>query len=577
MKRFSFALVTEKLRLIGSRFPLTLICITGVATLFFIFNNFPKVDIPQRLWYLFVVGIPISMTVALWIEDRAGRLPDFLLTLFATALWGAYCHYLVPDEPAFASRLQIIAIGLVFTVSFFFIAFLKRGKDAACWNFLKEVLWQMILSVIFAGILFAGICIAFFSLENLFGLTVHNVAFLNLYTACFVLFAPLYTLAHIPDRKERQSDETVFHKPLKMVSLYILPLLLGLYALILYAYLVQILIRGELPNGWLSTLVSIFVSLGLFIILLAWPLRKTDEGRLVGFLSRYFVLFALPLLILMSVGIYRRITDYGFTILRVYLLLLNLWFYGITLYLFITKGRRFKWILISPTLILLLASVGPWSVSESIRRMMTEELEQTLIAQDLLDNGKITGMESADATVKESIAIKLNYLEDTYGWASIRAFFPDSMGQQALSQMLKDMEYTSLSAAEYPEYRRVNYYSHRDRIRMPLSYPSFLFVDYDREQHAYADDDKEWDYDLLHNSELTTVIADGSRIVIPLKTKVTEWLAREKNAGGGEPEEGDSFTLQGEKYVFYLREIKGLYYPATDSLQIARIQGFLFY
>jgi hypothetical protein len=66
---------------------------------------------------------------------------------------------------------------------------------------------------------------------------------------------------------------------------------------------------------------------------------------------------------LMTVGIARRVSDYGWTPNRCYILLLNLWFYGVYAWQFVVRGRRVKWIAISAVVVALVSSVGPWSLA----------------------------------------------------------------------------------------------------------------------------------------------------------------------------------------------------------------------
>ncbi len=70
-------------------------------------------------------------------------------------------------------------------------------------------------------------------------------------------------------------------------------------------------------------------------------------------------MIVVPLLVLMTVGIARRISDYGFTVNRAYILLLNLWFYGVYIYLFAVRGRHVKWILISAVVVAFVSRVAP--------------------------------------------------------------------------------------------------------------------------------------------------------------------------------------------------------------------------
>jgi hypothetical protein len=181
--------------------------------------------------------------------------------------------------------------------------------------------------------------------------------------ACGVVFAPLYVLAGVPRGDAKRYDELHPEPLLKVLALYILGTIMAVYALILYVYLAKIVITWELPNGWVSWLVTVLGAGGLAMTLLLYPHRMRSENRVVEFLSRWTGVIIAPLLMLMTIGIARRIGDYGWTPNRAYILLLNLWFYAIYAWLFIVRGRHVKWILISAVIVAFVSSVGPWSLA----------------------------------------------------------------------------------------------------------------------------------------------------------------------------------------------------------------------
>ncbi|WP_461252226.1 DUF4153 domain-containing protein, partial [Treponema sp. R8-4-B8] len=115
----------------------------------------------------------------------------------------------------------------------------------------------------------------------------------------------------------------------------------------LYVYLFKIIAAWELPKGLVSWLVSSLACVGFLTTWILYPARMEGKNKTVVYMSRGFGLIMLPLLALMTVGIFRRVDDYGITVLRGYLIVINIWLYGVCVYQFITKARRVKWIIIS--------------------------------------------------------------------------------------------------------------------------------------------------------------------------------------------------------------------------------------
>ena len=88
--------------------------------------------------------------------------------------------------------------------------------------------------------------------------------------------------------------------------MYIIVPILSLYVLILYVYLITIVVQWQLPDGWVSTLVSVLALGGFLTMAIVYPLA-VQKDKLVSWLFRYFPLLLMPLLVLMSVGIARRL------------------------------------------------------------------------------------------------------------------------------------------------------------------------------------------------------------------------------------------------------------------------------
>ncbi len=344
------------------RFPLAVAAVIVGAVLFLMaIHDF---EINYR-WVPFL-GVTVSAGVACVVafEERS-RLWGHLAGVGVTLLWGVRC-LLLPVDEGDLSMPQGVEIGVVTMVAFlssFFVAFLRRDTDAQWWNFAARMLVRLALGAIFSGILFGGFLLAIHAMAELFDFDPPAELFNWLTAGCFIIFAPLYVMAGIPSGDAKHDSEQRPAPVLKVLALYILGPILAVYTLILYAYLLKIVFTWQLPDGWVSWLVTTLGAGGLAVMLLIWPLRMRGENRAAELLGRWMGVVIAPLLVLMTVGIARRISDYGFTPNRCYILLLNIWFYGIYAWLFVVRGRRVKWIVISAVVVALLSSVGPWSLA----------------------------------------------------------------------------------------------------------------------------------------------------------------------------------------------------------------------
>ncbi len=392
---FSPGAILRKLSATAVRFPLPVAIIAALAVLLFIsIHNHDVMD--YRLWISLPMALLASVAVTVSLEDGLERrrrrqriFTTLAVTIVAVLLCGLYA-LILPGESHAVDDAQAVEIAVMMGTVFFaifFVSFLgreRRGEgDAPWWNFGVRTIWRLMLGAIFSGILFGGFFLALLALEELFGVDIPGEAIGDLAVVCFVVFAPLYVLAGVPQGEAKHDTELHPEPVLKVLALYILAPVLAVYTLILYGYLLKIVVMWELPNGWVSWLVTVLAMGGLVVTLLLYPLRMRGDNKVVDFLSRWMGVIFLPLLVLMTVGIARRVSDYGFTVNRAYILLLNLWFYGVYIYLFAVRGRRVKWILISAVAVGVLSSVGPWSIARVVVPRPSDETAGVLTTVDM--------------------------------------------------------------------------------------------------------------------------------------------------------------------------------------------------
>lgn len=345
MKKLDFTEISEKIRLAVVRFFLTVICVLGLAVLLFISINNKNADIPESFWVLAGLGIPFTVMVALFAENFKNATVSISLQIIGAIALVLHVLFL-PEKLQVVDIYQSVVLGLSAVLAAFFVSFLKKYDAVPFWEFSKTAIIQLISSAVFAGVLMLGFGLAALSIDQLFKVDVHDEVYQNLAVICFALYAPLYFLTNIPYSSGKYLQEYRFDKFLKILGLYILFPILIIYTVILYVYTFKIIVEWELPNGWVTWLVSILALAGFVTMMILYPLRLQRHKAAV-FFSRFFPIILLPLVVLMTVGISRRFDDYGLTVNRAYVFLLNFWLYAICIYLFISHSKYLKWIFIS--------------------------------------------------------------------------------------------------------------------------------------------------------------------------------------------------------------------------------------
>lgn len=415
------------------RFPLAVAGILVFTVLLILEEVNPEFEMATRWWIFISLSTVVSLAVVMVTEGRLSRLISLAIQLATAALVLWYSSY-VPQQPTTAQIVQLVVLYVVSVLMAYVLAYLKPDSDGAFRTFAVRVTIQGILANIFAGILMGGLSLALYSVKTLFSIDIPEDVFESLMISCTAGFGPLYLLANIPAREEMDEEETTMPKALKILGMYILVPILALYVVILYVYLLTIIIQWQLPDGWVSTLVSVLALGGLVTMAIVYPLAA-QKDKPASWLFRYFPVLLMPLLVLMSVGIARRLDDYGLTINRGFVLILNIWLYGISVYLFLTRSRHLKWIVISFAVIAFLAVSGPWSVASITEKSMLNDLRFELQQAGYLQE-KSTQVQLTDKQ-RERISELSEYLSSTFGSGVFQAIESDPFYTPEVAALLK--------------------------------------------------------------------------------------------------------------------------------------------
>lgn len=581
MKKLSLQTWISKFQLVLVRFPFTLIFIVGFAVLCFLHIQKTDIEIKDSLWVFFGLGTLLNVAVTLYLEDIQNHTLRILLNVASFVLLLVYCLTL-PDKLIDYQRFQLVALALVFVLSAFSVSFLKKNSEIPFWNFSKESIIQLAISAAFAAVLFGGLGLAILSLDKLFNIHVSPKVYGDLSVFSFVLFAPVYFLSNIPDKTEKRKQEVSVEKIIKIFGLYILLPILLIYTLILYVYLIQIVFKWQLPNGWVSTLVSVLSLGGFLCMLILHPLYLSKENRTIERFIKLFPALLFPLLILMSVGIFRRIADYDLTINRLYVLILNLWFYGVSIYLLITKAGRVKWIVISFAMVTFLSSVGPWSVFSLTKNSLESQLGKQLTALHMLQNGKVIlnqKVEKSDSPTVIKTVETVRYLVMNYGAESLQSYFSTSLKNKTAFDILEQMD---LEAVQSDVNHYFHLYSNNDScIYNTNSYPTFVMLNtYDNEKDLNRlkniCENNELKIDLLgENLIVTNKLKNNSVFTIPLKDKIKS-LIKESKEKRRERFSPDEMTLKGLNYKLVMKVVNGKHYDLKGEIILSNFEAYLF-
>lgn len=437
-QRLSLQHISSTLRQVIRRFPVT-ICMFAVLTVLLCFRiwcvslSHSAGYILLSLSYFFGVGILIDFAFSLWGEERTDHKKRWMAEAAAFIPWGAYCVWLyryvetVPDTTT-GFILGNIAWVMALVLFIPFCAFLREKNDLRTWHFLMAICKAMIISGIVSWVMTGGLTGLVYGTAALFDRKIEEKLIMTIMTVCSIFLWGLLFLALVPDGEKKYNLSPEMPPFLKNVTSWLLLPLLGGYILVLYIYGINILVHWELPKGTLSTLTTSVMYIYLLCYTLLYPKvldRASWQSRV---LTRWLPVIILPLLVLMTVGVIRRFTDYGVTAQRLYLATMLLWFYAVCILMLTLPKKRFNWIFLSFAGLFLLTSGHPFHYFRLTRPVIEAKID-TIIAENgltlpiaryaLTNDPRLTYEAAAELTDA------LNYMESNYSRKSIRKWTSD--------------------------------------------------------------------------------------------------------------------------------------------------------
>ncbi len=410
------------------------------------------------------MAVVLATTLRLWGEE-VRRPPMYRwVTFVAHLLLMADVVWLMAHPDAFERTGALVArlsLMVALAVAFFYAPFFREKDDLPVWNFTWRTFLWFCISFLTGGILTAGLLALIRSLEELFGLQVSEHWYLTFVVIALLTTPVLLFLARIPEGDEKHDGMAVISKYLIFVIRYLFVPLLALYLIVLYVYGFRILIRWELPNGGVGWLVSALMAGCVVVELGLYPVMRSGEAKpFEGWIVRWLPVLILPLLLLMTVGIARRLSDYGITPLRLYLLTFNLWCYAVCIGLVVGRARRIRWILTSLAAVFLLTSVLPvnfTSISLRVHRHNLDRLvENTLPITLPMDDEAMGEWLGTLGDRRQQVWDELDFLLDTdrrsvADLTSVKHMYPFASPTDAEHDELSTIDYSAKGPFALPE------------------------------------------------------------------------------------------------------------------------------
>ena len=370
------------------RFPLaSAFAIFASVAFIYVYENFNYPYFSKLTYWLSIYPMAatmIALTISLVQESRKkfSTIPHVVAGAVWLAISIALAFHRVQSDTYAENAYVWITLKFIYTtvfLSIFIAPFFKQKDENGFWAFLMKNIKAAVIAIVISAFLLAAIDGLLFGFLNLFDIKVSGSPFAYSAIICSCTIFPILFFSGIPSIDECLQETPALNKFQASANKFLFLPVISLYIILLYAYIAKIIIQWEMPKGMVSYLVSASMLLMLLRVTLTLPERINPKPSFEKTLLKILPAACIPLVILMSVGIMRRISDYGISENRYYVVAINIFFYAIIAILLTPKIIcKSKYIAIIFCSIFLILTNGPLSALNVTHRIWMESIKTEL-------------------------------------------------------------------------------------------------------------------------------------------------------------------------------------------------------
>jgi hypothetical protein len=417
LSNFSVPVLRDAFVTAMSRFPVALSSsfAFGILSIYLVEYHKESTEL-HRILFSLGIGLPWLTGLHLFAENYLKSFSQKLILFSTGILFLVLIYFFIApdfDSTRMERPVRFLSFFLISHLLISLAAFMKSGYINRFWEFNKDALIIWIVGVLYALLIYLGLLAALFAIDNLFDAHIGYELYLDIFIIMSAGFHPVYVLSNLPKTDETEPNQVSYTKVIRLICFYIMIPLTILYFLILYAYGFKIVAAWELPHGWVSSLVLGFSGIGMITYLLNYRLPHLEDNKLSFLFKKYFFYILTPLVILLFVAINRRLSDYGFTPPRYFVLITGVWLFLSCIYFILSKTDNIKLIPFSLILFLLFGTMSPFDAFRTSSSSQYNRLVSMLEEKQFLENGKLkTNLASLTYDQKDSIKNIIYALDD---------------------------------------------------------------------------------------------------------------------------------------------------------------------
>ena len=295
------------------------------------------------VWFCFypIAALLISLATSLVQESLKNRKwQPQAITGGAWFALSAFLFFFFTRTFTWANYYFIATISFVYIIaalSIFIAPFWKDKDENAFWIFLFKNLKALVVGALVATLLFCSVAALVFAFGALFEYEFDEKIFLYIFYFCASIVFPILYFTGIPSSEECHSETPKLSKFVTSTIRFLFVPVLTLAILLFYAYIAKFILLWDMPQGMVSYFVSGFMVYMLALVTVLYPARLHPGSTFEKKLLKIFPAACIPLVVMMSVGLVRRISDYGISAERIYVVAINIFFYAVIAILLVDK------------------------------------------------------------------------------------------------------------------------------------------------------------------------------------------------------------------------------------------------
>ena len=398
------------------RFPLTVFCsvVVFILSVYLVENpelkNENLLNELHKMVILLGMSIPLTLALELAREKYFSvknkwviRFVNALITLVFIIFYRFYYLSGKNSSSTLDSLEQLMATGIIFFLCFLLVPVIGKKDEEE--KYFQSVIVDKTVTILFSVVLFLGLIAVFATIDGLSLIKLDSNIYIETWLFVVFVFSVIFFLSKLKKVDESLENYEI-HKIFKFLIYFIVIPLITTYTGILYVYFGKMLITRSWPQGLVSHLILWYTIFSLFIMIMVTPMAKKDSVARV--FKKYFPFASLPLLVLSIVSISKRISQYGVTPSRYFVVLLAMWL----IFCMVSSifKARLSVILISLITVVYISVFTPVNNRRITLMSQNKRFEKILVKYGLLKDGKLIKKPELAKEKKYEVTDVLNYI-----------------------------------------------------------------------------------------------------------------------------------------------------------------------